>query len=103
MAHPIEGTWDVRIATPIGTVTAVYVFAATADGLGGTAASGAETVPLRDVEADGSRVTWRQSVTRPMRLDLAFDVTAGGDSLAGHSRAGRLPRTRVTGVRRGTA
>ena len=42
---------------------------------------------------------WRQSVTRPIRLDLDFDVTARGDQLTGHSRAGRLPRTQVTGHR----
>ncbi|MEU0916912.1 MULTISPECIES: hypothetical protein [Streptomyces] len=35
-----------------------------------------------------------------MRLDLAFDVTVTGDSLAGTSRAGRLPASRVSGLRR---
>jgi hypothetical protein len=47
----------------------------------------------------GQRVTWRQSVTRPLRLNLEFDVVVDGDGLSGESRAGRLPRTRVTGER----
>jgi hypothetical protein len=34
------------------------------------------------------------------RLHLAFDVVVDGDTMAGHSRAGRLPRTTVTGIRR---
>lgn len=96
----ILGTWDVSLKTPIGTLTAVYVFTGTGDELTGTAATGSETVPLTDVVRDGNRVTWRQSVTRPMRLHLGFDVTVDGHTLAGHSRAGRLPRTTVTGTRR---
>jgi hypothetical protein len=35
-----------------------------------------------------------------MRLNLEFDVVVTGDRLAGHSRAGRLPRSTVTGLRR---
>jgi hypothetical protein len=68
--------------------------------LTGTAGTTAETVPLAGIACDGPRVTWRQSVTRPMRLNLDFDVVVDGGSLTGHSRAGRLPRTTVTGTRR---
>jgi hypothetical protein len=35
-----------------------------------------------------------------MRLNLDFDVVVDGDRLAGHSRAGRLPRSAVIGTRR---
>jgi hypothetical protein len=35
-----------------------------------------------------------------MRLNLEFDVVVDGDALTGHSKAGRLPRSAVTGVRR---
>ena len=34
-----------------------------------------------------------------MRLNLEFDVVVDGDRLTGHSKAGRLPRSAVTGVR----
>ena len=98
--HPIIGTWDVSLKTPIGTIGVVYVFTETPNGIAGTATARDETVPLRAIACDGSRVTWEQSVTRPMRLNLHFDVVTSGDTLAGHSRAGRLPRTTVTGTRR---
>jgi len=97
---PILGTWDVRLKTPIGTLNAVYVFTDTDSVLTGTASTTAETVPLAAIACDGRRVTWRQSVTRPIRLDLDFDVTVDGRTFTGHSRAGRLPRTTVTGTRR---
>jgi hypothetical protein len=99
----IAGTWELKLKTPIGTLTAIYTFVETADGITGTAAANDETVPLTGITTqttpDGERVVWRQSVTRPMRLNLDFDVTACGDELTGHSRAGRLPRTQVTGHR----
>ncbi|WBB68843.1 hypothetical protein [Micromonospora sp. WMMD812] len=98
--HPILGTWDVSLKTPIGTLSAVYVFSDVAGGLAGTASTTSETVPLAALACDGPRVTWRQSVTRPMRLHLDFDVLVHGGTLTGHSRAGRLPRTTVTGTRR---
>ncbi|WP_432988437.1 hypothetical protein [Dactylosporangium sp. CA-233914] len=98
--HPIIGTWDVSLKTPIGTITAVYEFTGEPRNIEGSASAKAETVPLTDIACDGPRITWRQSVTRPMRLHLEFDVNVDGDTLSGTSRAGRLPRTTVTGTRR---
>jgi hypothetical protein len=98
----ILGTWDVSLKTPIGTLNAVYVFGEPGGTIAGTASTAAETVPLTAIVCDGARVTWRQSVTRPIRLHLDFDVVLDGETLNGHSRAGRLPRTTVTGTRRTT-
>ncbi|WKU06427.1 hypothetical protein [Micromonospora sp. HUAS LYJ1] len=100
MTHPVIGTWDVSLKTPVGTLRATYVFHDTDGVPTGTASSATETVALVAVTCADARVTWRQSVTRPMRLHLDFDVVVDGDTLAGHSRAGRLPRTVVTGTRR---
>jgi hypothetical protein len=98
--HPILGTWDVSLKTPVGTLSAAYVFSDAGGVLAGTASTTSETVPLAAIVCDGPRVTWRQSVTRPMRLDLDFDVVVDGETLTGHSRAGRLPRSTVSGTRR---
>jgi hypothetical protein len=93
----ILGTWDVTIKTPVGSLAVEYVF--TPDGAGVATLRG-DQVPLRDIAVDGSRVTWRQSITKPIRLDLDFAVDVDGDRLHGHSRAGRLPRSVVAGIRR---
>ena len=94
------GEWDVVIKTPIGSLQVLYTFSTDAGILTGTAAVKGETVVLRDITVAAQRVTWRQSVTKPMRLNLDFDVVVDGDRLTGHSKAGRLPRSAVTGVRR---
>jgi hypothetical protein len=99
----IDGNWDVAIKTPIGTLAVQYSFIQGPAGLGGTATYKDETVALQDIAtvdaAAGTRLTWRQSVSKPMRLNLAFDVLLDGDVMTGHSRAGRLPRSAVTGKR----
>jgi hypothetical protein len=96
----IIGEWDVSIKTPIGSMAVVYVFTESDGALTGTASGKGETVPLHDITVAAQRVTWQQSVTKPMRLNLAFDVEVDGDRLAGHSQAGRLPRSAVIGTRR---
>ncbi|MEU1382202.1 hypothetical protein [Streptomyces albidoflavus] len=97
----VEGTWDLSIATPVGRIKAVVTLRRVDGVLTGTAEGAGQEVVLSEVVADGDRVTWKQAVTRPLRLNLAFDVTVDGDALHGVSRAGRLPSSRVTGVRRG--
>ena len=96
----IVGDWDVTIKTPIGSLVVGYTFIQAGAGWRGSATLKGETVELQDISVDDDRVTWRQSVTTPMRLNLVFHVLVTGDALGGHSRAGRLPRSAVTGTRR---
>jgi hypothetical protein len=96
----IIGDWDVTIKTPIGSLAVVYTFTDDSGVLTGTATGKGETVELHDIVVDRQRITWHQAVTKPMRLNLDFDVVVDGDRLTGHSKAGGLPRSAVTGVRR---
>jgi hypothetical protein len=95
----LTGVWDVTIKTPIGSLAVVYTFADD-EGIAGTATGKGETVPLHDMVVARQRVTWRQSVTKPMRLNPDVDVVIDGDRRTGHSKAGPLPRSAVSGVRR---
>jgi hypothetical protein len=100
-ARSVDGTWRLVIHTPIGQQRAV-VRLSTVDGVWHGVARDeryGEEVQLTDIVLDGARLTWAQSITRPMRLHLTFDVTVDGDELSGRSKAGRLPASRVTGHR----
>ncbi|MEV0084793.1 hypothetical protein [Saccharopolyspora sp. NPDC050642] len=96
----VEGIWDLSISTPIGRIKAVVDLRREAGVLTGVARGAGEEVPLGDVVLDGDRLTWRQAITKPLRLNLAFDVTVDGDTLTGTSKAGRLPVSKATGERR---
>lgn len=96
----VEGIWDLTIATPVGRIKPVVELSREGDEFTGVAHGTGEEVPLRDVLVDGDRLTWKQAVTKPLRLNLAFAVTVDGDSLTGTSKAGRLPASKVTGRRR---
>ncbi|MFJ3310439.1 hypothetical protein ACIPSA_47205 [Streptomyces sp. NPDC086549] len=97
----IEGTWDLAIATPIGRIRPVIELSREDGQLTGIAHGLGEEVPLQDIALDGDTLTWKQAVTKPMRVNLAFTVAMDGDTLVGTSKAGRLPASKVTGRRRG--
>ncbi|MEU5090620.1 hypothetical protein [Streptomyces sp. NPDC021356] len=96
----VEGTWNLAISTPIGKIEAVVELRDQDGALTGVAHGAGEDVPLGDITLDGDRLTWKQAITKPVRLNLAFDVTVDGDTLQGTSKAGRLPSSKVTGERR---
>ncbi|MEU0103440.1 hypothetical protein [Streptomyces sp. NPDC006267] len=99
----VQGTWDLSISTPIGKMGVVVELRGQDAALSGVAHGAGEEVPLTDITLDGDRLTWKQAITRPMRLNLAFDVTVDGGTLRGTSKAGRLPSSKVTGERRTTS
>jgi hypothetical protein len=100
----LPGLWALTMTTPIGRIEAQVTFTTTDLAIAGAAAGRGETVELRDIrsepaEGGGERVTWSQSITKPIRLNLEFDVVIHSDEMRGYSRAGRLPRSAVTGRR----
>ncbi|MEU6037727.1 hypothetical protein ABZ801_20185 [Actinomadura sp. NPDC047616] len=99
-SNSVEGTWDLIVSTPIGKIEAVAELRNQDGVLTGFAHGAAETVPLTDIVLDGDRLTWKQAITKPLRLNLAFTVAVDGDTMTGTSRAGRLPGSKVTGHRR---
>jgi hypothetical protein len=95
----VAGTWNLSIATPIGKQEVVLELVDDDGVLAGTATGAGETVDLVDPALDGDRLTWTQSITKPVQLDLAFDVTIDGESLEGTAKAGILPKSKVSGTR----
>lgn len=103
MTSTLPGRWALTMRTPIGGIEAEMTFTTNGQELTGTATGKAETIPLQNIRTtdtdQGEHVTWSQSITKPIRLNLDFDVTIAGNDMHGHSRAGRLPRSTVTGRR----
>jgi hypothetical protein len=98
MPSPL-GTWAVVISTPIGKQHVTLRIDERDGRLEGTATQGAETVSLVGARLDGARLTWSQSVTRPMKLAIKFDVNIAGDRMLGTAKAGILPTSKLEGAR----
>lgn len=96
-----DGTWAVVVRTPLGRqpISIDFTRDPGTHELSGVARAVKETVPMRDVVQDGAAVRWIQSVTTPMRLDIAFAVTVDGDEMSGTAKAGKFPASPVTGRR----
>ena len=65
----------------------------------GAATQGSEKVPLEELVISGNRVTWKQRITKPMKLNLRFDVSVDGDAMIGTAIAGVLPASKLEGHR----
>jgi hypothetical protein len=91
--------WALTIATPVGRQQVELTLLEDGGRLEGEAHGKDETLPLIDAVRDGDRLTWSLRMTRPIRLQLHFDVAIDGDHLTGTAKAGLFPRSAVTGVR----
>ncbi|WP_033343308.1 hypothetical protein [Catenuloplanes japonicus] len=94
------------MSTPIGSINSVYTFSRAGSDLVGSAVGAGDESQLDAITVDtaqsasGARVTWKQTVRKPLRLNLEFDVEVDAGEMNGRSRAGRLPQTKVSGRRR---
>jgi hypothetical protein len=95
----VAGTWNLSIATPMGTQSAVLTLTDTDGVVTGTAGNEQGSMDLPGLEADGNRVQWTQEVTQPMKLTVKFDLTLNGDSGEGSAKAGMFPGMKVTATR----
>jgi hypothetical protein len=98
-APSFSGSWGVTVSTPIGKIETVFEITESLGIVTGIARSNKETVDFIDPIISGDSMTWTQKVTKPMRLNLAFNITIDGDTFKGTARAGRLPASEVTGKR----
>lgn len=98
-ASVYEGDWDTSIATPVGNLE-VKLSISTCNGLmQGTATQGDETVSFLNPLLQDNKLSWSLQISKPIRLQLHFEVTARGDHMTGIAKAGILPASKLAGKR----
>ncbi len=95
----ITGTWNINVFTPVGIQSVVVELTESNGVVKGTAKGDAESMTLVNPILNGNRLTWKLPMTKPIRLNLMFDVTIDDNTLAGTSKAGMLLTSKVTGTR----
>jgi putative intracellular protease/amidase len=94
-----DGDWDTAIATPVGKLE-VKLSISTKDGIiQGTATQGDETVKFMNPVLQDDKLAWSLRITKPLRLNMKFEVVADGDHMTGVAKAGVLPASKLTGKR----
>ncbi|TNJ67544.1 DJ-1/PfpI family protein [Paenibacillus hemerocallicola] len=94
-----DGDWNVAIATPVGKLSVLLSISSKDGRIIGTAKQGGEVAEFQKPVMDGNRLCWSQRVTKPMRLNLKFEVTASGNVMSGVAKAGLLPASKLAGER----
>ncbi|MBD0381978.1 DJ-1/PfpI family protein [Paenibacillus sedimenti] len=94
-----EGAWHVVITTPIGKQHVALNISSENGHVRGIAVQGDEVVEFVDPVIQNNRLIWSQRVTKPMRLNLKFEVTVHGNEMTGIAKAGMLPASKLIGER----
>lgn len=95
----IDGDWHVTMDTPLGEQTVALTLSTEGGELSGRAHTAFGIQDFSGGTIDGNRLAWRVSTTAPMPLDLAFQATVEGDTIAGTVDAGPLGQAPFSGSR----
>ncbi|MFD0695463.1 DJ-1/PfpI family protein [Paenibacillus sp. GCM10027628] len=98
-ASIFDGDWDTTIAAPVGKLQVKLTISTSNGMIQGKATQGGETVEFINPVLKDNKLIWSLHITKPMRLNLKFEVAAGGDDMTGVARAGILPASKLTGKR----
>lgn len=94
-----DGEWDTALATPVGKLQVKLSISTSEGRIRGTATQGEETVEFLNPVFRGSHLAWSLQITKPMRLNLRFEVFVDGDQMSGIVKAGILPASKLSGRR----
>ncbi|MFY1636729.1 hypothetical protein ACN27F_26205 [Solwaraspora sp. WMMB335] len=95
----VEGFWAVTVSTPLGTRRTVLELFTRDGALQGISRGEKEHLELQDLRLDGDQLSWYQSITKPIRMNLAFEVVIDGDEMTGTAKGGPMPAAKVSGRR----
>ncbi|MDQ0115172.1 DJ-1/PfpI family protein [Paenibacillus harenae] len=98
-ASLFNGDWDTTIATPVGKLQVKLSISTSEGRIRGTATQGDETVEWINPVLQNNKLAWSLRITKPMRLNLKFEVSVVGERMTGIAKAGILPASKLSGNR----
>jgi hypothetical protein len=92
------GSWKVTVSTPMGPQVMQLHIA-----MQGERFTGRMESPMGDLEvagsAKGNALNWVMQVTKPMSIEVTFDVVVEGDAMSGTAKMGFMGKAKLTGQR----
>jgi hypothetical protein len=96
----LSGKWNLTIATPMGDQKVELEFVQNGDEVTGVSRNDLEgETPMLEPKLDGNKLTWKSSITRPIKATATMTLTFNGDTCTGTARAGMFPAAKVVGQR----
>jgi hypothetical protein len=80
-------------------MTTTLVLERTGNAFTGTQSGQGMSSPISDVQLQGSNLSWKNEVTKPMKLKLEFTGVLEGNTLSGKVKAGFMGSYPFTGVK----
>ena len=95
----LEGKWNVIVKAPTGKRPSVLDLAYTGDVITGTQSSPDGITPVSDVQVDGTKISWVNQVTKPIKLTVTFTGEIDGNSISGKAKIGFMGSYPFTAVK----
>jgi hypothetical protein len=97
----LTGTWNLSIATPMGEQKVDLVLVQEGpEQISGVSRNDLEgEQPLKEPVLKGNQLTWKTTITKPVKITAKMDVTFDGDSVTGTAKAGMFPAAKIVGHR----
>jgi hypothetical protein len=97
----LTGTWNLSIATPMGEQKVeLEIVQSGPDQVSGQSRNELDgEQPLIDPVLNGNHLSWKSSITKPIKVTAKMDLTFDGDRVTGTARAGMFPAAKITGQR----
>jgi hypothetical protein len=98
---PLNGTWNLVIATPMGAQIVELVLNQTGPNeITGISRNDLEgELPLQEPKVEGNKVSWKSTISKPIKVTAKMECTFSGDKVTGTAKAGVFPSTTITGTR----
>lgn len=84
----LEGIWNLVVQSPVGPQPAVLELKREGDRYVGTQSGGGQSSPISDFKVEGTKVSWVNQITSPMKLKVQFNGEIGKGTIAGKAKAG---------------
>ncbi len=95
----VEGIWNIKMETPMGTRAAVLTLDASGGALQGNMEAPDGSTEIHDGTVNGNILSWKANITSPMALTLEFSATVEGDSMTGTVKLGMFGDAPLSGTR----
>lgn len=95
----VAGRYDCTTKTPMGTMKGLLTVVPEGDTFTGTITGDLGSMELKDGTIDGDTISWKMTMTSPMKIDLDCKATITGDDLDGKIKAGFFGSMDLKGTR----